>query len=289
VYPDRPRAQAEGAGERWISFLHAEETEALARRLEAWADADITERLRTAHPLLPEGMRDRHVEVWWGLFAIADEAGGTWPARARRAAQVLHLDPDGATMSSSVLLLDHVRRAFEEADRFTTAQLLQRLVENEEGPWGRWWGAEVERTRDGGAPRSAAADLARNLRPFKVKPKVIKMPDGSTQRGYMRADFDEAWSLYLPPSMGDVTNVTNVTPLASRVTSVTSVTSPYQGSLGPAGEDVLAFIRSERAKGSADSTVAALLNTANSPAPPGFARWTGYAVRSVLGQAQGLA
>ena len=109
-------------------------------------------------------------------------------------------------MGLGVLLLDHIRRAFEErdTDRLPTAELIRLLVANEEGPWGKWWGAETNRD---GAPRAAAADVARYLKGFGVRPHVIKMPDGSTARGYSRETLEESWTLYLPP----VTNVTPVT------------------------------------------------------------------------------
>jgi hypothetical protein len=101
-----------------------------------------------------------------------------------------------------VLLLAHIARAFEEAgiDRLPTAKLLELLASIEEGPWGRWWGAELNRD---GPPRAAAADLARHLKAFPkpdgkpIKPHPIKMPDGTVPRGYYREDFETAWAAYL--------------------------------------------------------------------------------------------
>ena len=91
-----------------------------------------------------------------------------------------------------------------------------------------------------GPPRAAAADLARKLKAFPrpngrpIKPGVIRLPDGSTARGYLREDFEAAWMAYLAVGSPHVTDVTHVTPLASDVTSVTSVTSPH-----PNGQDDL--------------------------------------------------
>ena len=218
-----------GSGERWLPHLVADEIAALRQRLAAWADPDTIDRLRAARPEIPAELRDRHAEVWWGMFAIADEAGGDWPLLARTAALVLHGERDqDATASLGVLLLAHVRSAFAEADtdRLPSAELIRLLVTNEEGPWGRFWGAELGRE---GPPRAAATDLARHLRPFGVKPKVIKLADGTTARGYSLVDFADAFARYLPPSGGDVTDVTDVTPLASTVTSVTSVTGGSGG------------------------------------------------------------
>ena len=61
---------------------------------------------------------------------------------------------------------------------------------------------------------------AHKLRPFGIKPKVIRVADDATARGYAREDFGAAFGLYLTPSGGDVTDETDVTPLASTVTRV---------------------------------------------------------------------
>ncbi|MGZ5295463.1 MAG: DUF3631 domain-containing protein, partial [Actinomycetota bacterium] len=180
-----------GSGERWLPHLLVDEIASLRRRLVAWASDDTIARLRVVRPMIPPELRDRHAEVWWGMFAIADEAGAGWPQRARTAALTLHGDRDAsATASLGVLLLDHIRAAFAEidSDRLPTAELLRLLVANEEGPWGRFWGAEMHRD---GQPLSAATDLARKLRPFGVKPRVIRVGD-ETPRGYQRSDFADA-------------------------------------------------------------------------------------------------
>jgi hypothetical protein len=126
-----------GSGERWIPFLVESDALAIRGALEDWATPETIERLRAARPAIPSELRDRHAEVWWALFAIADAAGGDWPSRARQAALVLHADRGtAATASLGVLLLDHIRAAFAEAvaDRLASAGLLKRLVANEEGP-----------------------------------------------------------------------------------------------------------------------------------------------------------
>jgi hypothetical protein len=136
-------------------------------------------------------------------------------------------------MSLSVLLLSHVQRVFRARgrDRLRTLDLLSGLVDLQEGPWARWWAADVEHAeRDGVAPRKAGADLAHKLKPFRkpdgnaIKPRVIKLPDGSSPRGYHLEDFADAFLRYL-----DATNATNATPLARHVASVASVSSPDQG------------------------------------------------------------
>jgi hypothetical protein len=226
--------KARGSGERWLPFLLENESAGLRERLAMWASDEVIERLRLARPAIPEELRDRHAEAWWGLFAIADEAAGDWPARARLGATVLHASRDGAaTMSLKVLLLAHIRQAFHESntDRLSSAALVRLLVENEEGPWARFWGAELAREE---TPRAAQADLAAKLRDFKrpdggpLKPHGIRLADGSTPRGYGLLDFDDAFARHLSPT-NDVelfppaTPATPATVLASDVARVASV------------------------------------------------------------------
>jgi hypothetical protein len=216
--------KAKGEGERWLPFQVEHEAKELAAAFEQWATEDIIERLRNHQPSIPDGLRDRHVEAWWGLWSIADLAGGDWPELGRAAALALHLDADQTdTMTTGILLLAHIRAAFGTDDRLSTADLLGRLVENEEGPWGRWWGTEVEHSE---TPRSAATDLARHLRAFGVKPKTVRIGD-ATPRGYLREDFEEPWGRYLPATkQGGATPKTDATSLASPVVSVAPVAPP---------------------------------------------------------------
>jgi len=225
-----------GSGERWLPFRLAREIGSLAGRLEAWAArSDIVDVLRGANPAIPPELRDRQAETWWGLLAIADAAGEPWSIRARLAAVSLHTGRDAEdSMSLSVLLLSHIRRVFEEAatDRITTIDLLSALVDLEEGPWARWWAADVEKSErpEGPPPRKAGADLSHKLKPFRrpdgkpIKPRVVRMPDGKTPRGYLVEDFADAFPRYL--GSPDATDATNATSLASAVASVASVASP---------------------------------------------------------------
>jgi hypothetical protein len=233
-----------GSLERFIGHLIEPAAQKLGARLDAWASSEkMTDRLRAAKPQYPEELRDRQVEAWWPLFAIADEAGEDWPQAARDAARALH-GADEAVLSAGVLLLAHIRTAFDEADgdRLPTADLIELLVANEEGPWGKWWGAETKGT---GPPRAAATDLARHLKGFGVKPHVIRLTDARTPRGYLREDFEDAWTVYLPPR--NTRNTRNVP--ASSVASVASVAPPTPNGDGPSNptEAMIARVKRESA------------------------------------------
>jgi hypothetical protein len=129
------------------------------------------------------------------LLCLADAAGGEWPARARAAAVALHEHDPAADPATGTLLLAHIREAFLAGahDELATAALLRALVERDDGPWGGWWGKEVE----DGRLKAPAGRLARLLKPFAIKPEQMWTGDGKT-RGYRRVAFVDAWTRYLP-------------------------------------------------------------------------------------------
>lgn len=60
--------------------------EAMREELAAWA-TEMHDELLNADPDLP--VEDRAADTWAPPVAVADAAGGTWPARARAAATLL--------------------------------------------------------------------------------------------------------------------------------------------------------------------------------------------------------
>jgi hypothetical protein len=196
-----------------------EEAAPLRGALARWATGAIST-LREARPDVPEALDDRAAEIWEPLLAIADLAGGSWPAEARRAALTLNaarVEDD----SVGVLLLRAIWETFEaldaeakthppedlfaserqhQADRISTVDLLVALVDRDAEPWGGWWGTELERALEKKSPpRGPAGKLAALLRPFEVQSRDIRTPDG-VRKGYLRADFADAFERYLSPS-----------------------------------------------------------------------------------------
>jgi hypothetical protein len=64
--------------------------------------------------------------------------------------------------------------------------VLERLCRLDESPWEDLRGKRLD-----------ARTLANLLRPYAIKPKVIRVGE-ATPRGYERADFQDAWRRYLP-------------------------------------------------------------------------------------------
>jgi len=123
------------------------------------------------------------------LLAIADTAGGAWPARARRAVQYTGVAAAGDEQSIRVTLLSDIRATFRERrqDRLSSAELVESLVAIEGRQWAEW---------KAGKPITANG-LARLLAPFGIKPGTIRTGN-LTPKGYQLAQFEDAFVRYLP-------------------------------------------------------------------------------------------
>ena len=159
-----------------------------ARRAARWV-ADHFVALRDADPSTPAGLHDRAADNWRPLLAIADVAGGGWPTRARAAIGKL-TDDDDDDESAGVLLLGDLRDLFEarKVDRLPSADMAEHLGKLEERPWPEWKNSKPITQRQ----------VAALLRPFRIVPVSIRLPDGKTPKGYHRDQFADAWRRYLP-------------------------------------------------------------------------------------------
>lgn len=145
---------------------------------------DQAEALKQASPDMPAGLNDRAADNWGPLLAIADSAGGNWPMHAREAAVVL----SGGREDDDPLirLLADIRAMFAEVPQVTwigSAQLAERLGKLDGSPWQEW---------KGGRP-IAPAGVARLLKRAGIHPNR-----NSGSGRYPRADFEDAWTRYLP-------------------------------------------------------------------------------------------
>jgi putative DNA primase/helicase len=188
----------------------------LARKAARWV-ADNEHRLRRSEPASLATLNDRAADAWEPLFAIADAAGGGWPARARAAAKMLTgaQEAAAAETDNNLTLLSDIRDIFadefppdhkmhkqrmEDAEhdglygpRLPTVDLLIRLHGLEERPWSSWGTAKQSMTG------KALGDL---LRPYGVRSRTIRV-GSSTSKGYYLRSFEDAFVRYLtlaPPS-----------------------------------------------------------------------------------------
>jgi hypothetical protein len=196
--PIRMKRRAPGeVVERFRRRVAEAETKAIPGFL---ADESVTD---VSVVTIPEALNDRAADSWEPLFAVANAAGGDWPARAWQAAVALSSE-DELDVSVGMRLLGEIRDAFDDnaTDHFTATALLSYLHELDDAPWGEWYGKPL-----------TARGLARLLEPYGVlphRPSRVQTGGGVT-RGYFRADLEDAWTRYVAPVREPATSVTSGT------------------------------------------------------------------------------
>lgn len=188
--------------------VHEKEGNALRDRLADWAD-QVREQVADAWPEMPEGVSDRPADVWEPLLAVADAAGGEWPARARAAClELVTAAQDNDEASLGVRLLTDLRdKVFCGADRMPTAVVLEMLLALDDGPW-----ADVDDKPLNS--RMLARLLGQYVTPANkpIKPRGIRTASG-TPKGYYAEDLTDAWTRYCPPPpLRSATSATAATP-----------------------------------------------------------------------------
>jgi hypothetical protein len=135
-------------------------------------------------------LEDRAADTWEPLIAIADLAGGDWPASARTAATTMTAAEaqHEEDTSASVRLLGDLREVFAGDDALYSTTILDRLHKLEDGPWADWYGRPL-----------TTRDLAKLLRPYDVRARNLREHGtGAPRKGYTRHDLHEPWARYLP-------------------------------------------------------------------------------------------
>jgi hypothetical protein len=152
----------------------------LARKLARWA-ADNFDALAACDPPLPPGAFNRLADNWRPLLAVAQIAGGDWPARALDAFVKLTAAPRCHADNSDVTLVADIRQIFAQSgrDRLTSQELLDWLCALP----GRTYSDASSLSRD-------PSKLARQLAPFGIRSRNLKV-EGRCLRGYRLADFAE--------------------------------------------------------------------------------------------------
>ena len=147
----------------------------------------VVDDLALARPDLPDELRDREQDVWEPLLAIADLAGGDWPARARVAAITLATGTESEE-SLGVRLLDDCRHVLAGIERVSTVRLIELLAGLDEAPWAeKWW--------DGikGEPRPGAArNLAWHLRRYGIRSRGLGTVGAGLARSPRRSSTGSA-------------------------------------------------------------------------------------------------
>jgi hypothetical protein len=165
----------------------------LRDEIAGWVRASLNE-LRDAEPVLP--VDDRAADNWTPLAAVSDLAGGDWPDRARKAAEVLTHESDEteAALSLSRRLLADLRDIFGDARCLYTTTILERLYRVAEAPWSTWKGRGL-----------TDRDLADKLREYGVRSRDVReRGTGPQRKGYTADDRFGAWARYLHRDIRDI-------------------------------------------------------------------------------------
>ncbi|MBB0245208.1 DUF3631 domain-containing protein [Streptomyces alkaliphilus] len=189
----RRRARNEKV-EPFRARVHEKQGHALRDRLARWTEA-ARPLVDGVFPEMPEGVTDRPADVWEPLIAVADAAGGAWPARARAAClELVNASKTDDKGSIGIRLLTDLRdHVLNGIDRLPTVAILERLHSLDEAPW-----ADM-----GGKPLDARG-LSKLLRQYvtadnePVAARNIKT-GGGVLKGYYAADLSDAWARYCPP------------------------------------------------------------------------------------------
>jgi uncharacterized protein DUF3631 len=169
----------------------ADHLDVLARQAMRWV-TDHGDRIAERDPEMPAGIINRAADNWRALLAIADEAAGRWPSRARKAATVSH-DAEGEEGSRLELLLGDIQTISNGKREMPSADLVKALVALE----GRGW-AEMGKA---GKPLTQNR-LARMLKPLGIIPEQIRFGDDDSRKGYRFHTFEDAFTRYLPSKGG---------------------------------------------------------------------------------------
>lgn len=174
-------------GEKAGNLRHADGAEfrIIQRKFARWAE-DAGGRFSKLHPTIPE-LSNRDADNWEPLFALADLAGGDWPARIRNAARSLTARAEDSHTPNEELLSD-IKGVFaaKARDRLPSVELLRALAEDTEAPWATW---------NRGKPMTAR-QLSKRLSEFGISPGTFRSGN-TTAKGYLLTQFADAFARYL--------------------------------------------------------------------------------------------
>jgi hypothetical protein len=177
--------------------LH-EELERLRVRAARWAQRHL-EKIANFDPVCPPSFTSRQRDVSEPLIMICGVLGGEWPERILKALGEIFAAPAAEDTSKRTQLLGHIRKVFldrfdsneydhldENEKKLRTEDLLAKLCAIDDAPWSELGGKGI-----------TSYGLSKLLKPFEIRSKTIRDPN--PVRGYILAQFLDAFNRYLPP------------------------------------------------------------------------------------------
>lgn len=188
---------------------HIDLNEKYRAELMQWA-SDNHSLLKKLRPAVPELNNDRAMDNWEPLFAVAEVIG--WNEAAKESFIALNVESENEKAIETKLLED-IKEAFGNKERLFSSELVKILVSDEDNIWCEW---------RHGQPMTANS-LSRLLKPYKVKPKTIRI-NIERKKGYELKQFEEVFGRYLDKAtQSKRDNVTSSTGGAlSEIQSVTN-------------------------------------------------------------------
>jgi hypothetical protein len=176
--------------ERFSEQRTPKEAGPITRQVAGWIEFE-RENIRSTYENHPDldFLTDRDAELWMPLFAICAIAASERVGDLKKCALALTKTKatDDVEESLPLKLLADVRQVWPKGtEKMPTIVLLEKLKAVEESPWNDP-GHELNPKR-----------LAKILRPFGVEPREVV--SGRGIRGYVREEFAEAFTRYLPES-----------------------------------------------------------------------------------------
>ncbi len=164
-----------------------EKCQDLRRKCQRWALDNV--RSLKGYIEIPNFGNDRAQDNWEPLVRIGVVAGGDWQQRILHTYKLFAM-VQAETEDVGILLLRDIQVIMSKwkRDKITSAELVEGLVSIEESPWSEW---------KRGKPMTQIS-LARLLKPFKVKPKDIRIGQ-TVRRGFEAKQFSNVFSRYLQP------------------------------------------------------------------------------------------
>jgi hypothetical protein len=149
---------------------------------------DNADALAKAAPEIPLAFHNRRRANWRTLLAVAEAGGGDWEKDGWKAALAIEALAAALDPSIGVQLLGAIKGAFEArgTDRITSAGLINDLIADETAPWA---------TYNKGKPISQR-QVANLLKAYGIKPKTIRLDDGSFPKGYLLEWFTDVFSRF---------------------------------------------------------------------------------------------
>ena len=161
--------------------LHGSRGHALRDALAKWAMTIPDE----VWPDFPPEITDRNADVYEALFAVADQAGGHWPDRARGTAVTAVTAKSQDKRSMGIMLLEDLKTVFGDKEQLYTEDILTGLTSLPETIWDDIRGKPLD-----------ASGLAQRLGKYQVKSGNVRI-DGKQRKGYSRGDLVDVWARYV--------------------------------------------------------------------------------------------